>query len=142
MGAPSGCSVSVPVTRLAGESGTLRSVVPCAAQPPPVGEISNSSCPTVWPSSWMVNLPLSCAKTPALCCDWEARDRELNAARHTVRTPNVIFNLKGLRIIETTPSHHCQTQSLPHTRWEARTSCVLALRVLPAGFVRDIAKSD
>src|SRR5438445_7734814 len=136
MGAPSGCSVSVPVTRLAGASGTLRSVVVCAAQRPPAGEVSNSSCPTVCPSSWIVNLPLSCAKT-ARCCVWEARARELTAARHRATTPHVIFDLKGLRIMETTPctntnSHDCQRQSLPHKRCEARRSCALALRMLPA----------
>src|ERR1700730_2713840 len=103
MGAPSGCRVSVPVTRVAGESGTLRSVVPCAAQPPEEGEISNSSCPTVWPSSWMVNLPLSGAKSTAFFCDWAAR--ELNATTHAVRTPTVIFHFRELRIIETTPSY-------------------------------------
>ena len=41
----------VPVTRVAGESGGFRSVVLCVAQPPPAGEISNTSCPTVWPLS-------------------------------------------------------------------------------------------
>src|SRR6266404_5946606 len=50
----------------------------------------------------MVNLPLSCAKT-ARCCVWEARARELTAARHTAKAARVTFDLKGLRIIETTP---------------------------------------
>src|SRR5258708_20495156 len=97
MGAPSPCRVSMPVTRVGGESGAFKSVVPCADQPPAAGEISNSSWPTVWPSSWMVNLPLSCANTPAFC--WgEARARELNVTRDTVRMPNVTFDLKRLRI--------------------------------------------
>src|SRR6266478_464001 len=98
MGAPSACSVSMPVTRVAGESGALRSVVPCAAQPAEAGEISNSSWPTVWPSSWMVNFPLSAAKTAALFCACETR--ELHARMHAVRTPNVIVDFKDLRIIE------------------------------------------
>src|ERR1700724_4186472 len=114
MGAQSGCSVSVPVTRVAGESGTLRSVVPCAAQPPEEGEISNSSCPTVWPSSWMVNLPLSGAKSGAFFCACEAI--ALNVRMHSVRTPNVILDFEDLRIIETTPSCGCKVQSLPQRR--------------------------
>src|SRR5258708_39970528 len=102
MGAPSGCRVSMPVTRVAGESGALRSVVPCADQPPEEGEISNSSWPTVWPSSWMVNFPLSGAKTGAFFCACEAR--ALSTRVHAARTPNVSLDFKDLRIIETTPS--------------------------------------
>src|SRR6266404_2125450 len=102
MGAPSGCRVSAPVTCVAGESGALRSVAPCADQPTEEGEISNSSWPTVWPSSWMVNFPLSGAKTGAFFCACEAT--VLNARMHSARTPNVILDFKDLRIIEATPS--------------------------------------
>src|ERR1700736_756439 len=98
MGAPSDCKVSTPVTRVAGESGALMSVVPCADQPAEAGEISNSSWPTVWPSSWMVNFPLSAAKTDVLFCACEAR--ELHARTHTARTANVISDFKKLRIFE------------------------------------------
>src|SRR5258707_9460994 len=102
MGAPSGCRVSAPVTCVAGESGALRSVAPCADQPTEEGEISNSSWPTVWPSSWMVNFPLSGAKTGAFFCACEAT--VLNARMHSARTPNVILDFKDLRLIEATPS--------------------------------------
>src|SRR5713101_3108429 len=98
MGAPSACRVSMPVTCAAGESGALRSVAPCAAQPVEAGEISNSSWPTIWPSSWMVNFPLSAANTGAFFCACEAR--ELHARTHAARTPNVILDFKKLRIIE------------------------------------------
>src|ERR1700674_579015 len=98
MGAPSGCKVSTPVTRVAGESGALMSVVPFADQPAEAGEISNSSWPTVWPSSWMVNLPLSAANTGAFFCACEAR--ELHARTHAARRPKVILDFKKLRIFE------------------------------------------
>src|ERR1700719_4403872 len=128
MGAPSDCRVSTPVTCAAGESGALRSVVPCADQPPEEGEISNSSWPTVWPSSWMVNLPLSGAKTGAFFCACEAR--ALSARMHTARTPEVILDSRDLRIIGTTPSCGCEVQSLPQRRREAWISRAHALRVL------------
>src|ERR1700738_5267515 len=101
MGAPSGCSVSVPVTRVAGESGALRSVVPCADHPPAEGETSKSSWPTVWPSSWMVNLPLSEARAGAFFCAWE--DRELNVRRHAVTRPIAILDCEELHIMERLP---------------------------------------
>src|SRR6266481_2706070 len=98
MGAPSACRVSMPVTCAAGESGALRSVAPCAAQPAEAGEISNSSWPTVWPSSWMVNFPLSAANTAAFF--WACEAREPHARMHAVRTPNAILDCKELHIIE------------------------------------------
>src|SRR5260370_37631158 len=102
MGAPSGCRVSAPVTCVAGESGALRSVAPCADQPTEEGEISNSSWPTVWPSSWMVNFPLSGAKTGAFFCACEAT--VLNAWMHIDITPNDILDFKDLSIFEKTLS--------------------------------------
>src|SRR5258707_10984880 len=130
MGAPSGCRVSAPVTCVAGESGALRSVAPCADQPTEEGEISNSSWPTVWPSSWMVNFPLSGAKTGAFFCACEAR--ALNARMHSARTPDVSLDFEDLRIIETTPSCGCRIQSLPQQRRETRISRASALRALLA----------
>src|SRR6202790_2408996 len=101
MGAPSGCNVSVPVTRAAGESGTLISVVPCAAQPAGDAEISNSSWPTVCPSNWMVNFRLSCVMTDAFFCG--AAARAPSARNPAVITPSVNLNFADLRMIETTP---------------------------------------
>src|SRR6266404_8789200 len=102
MGAPSPCRVSMPVTRVGGESGAFKSVVPCADQPPAAGEISNSSWPTVWPSSWMVNLPLSWAKTGAFFGAWEAREtKELTAKTPTSAIANLISDFRGFHIVET-----------------------------------------
>src|ERR1700745_1195435 len=104
MGAPSPCSVSMPGARVGGESGAFKSVVPCADQPPAAGEISNSSWPTVWPSSWMVNLLLSWAKTDAFFCSWEAREtRELKARTPISAIANWILDFVGLDIVERTP---------------------------------------
>src|SRR5260370_39742973 len=105
MGAPSGCRVSTPVTRVAGESGAFRSVVPCADQPVEAGEISNSSWPTIWPASWMVNFPLAAANTGPFF--WACEARELHARMHAARTLNVILDFKELCIIDATPSRGC-----------------------------------
>src|SRR5882762_9645826 len=87
MGAPSGCNVSVPEILLAGLSGGLMSAVPLARQPAPEGAISKSSWPTVWPSSLMMSLPLSCAKrVELLFCAARVRAAQANIARAAAAT--------------------------------------------------------
>src|SRR6267378_2073093 len=92
MGAPSGCSVSVPEILLAGLSGGLISAVPLARQPAPEGAISKSSWPTVWPSSLMVSLPLSCAKRVELFfCAARVRAAQASIARAAAATVFLSF---------------------------------------------------
>src|SRR5258707_10260264 len=70
MGAPFDCSVRLPVTCVSGPSPVLICVVPLASQPAPLGEISNSSLPMDFPSSRILNLPLSGCSTLAELFFW------------------------------------------------------------------------
>src|ERR1700688_628399 len=139
MGAPSGCSLSVPVTRAAGESGTLSSVVPCAAQPAGDAEISNSSWPTVWPSSWMVNLPLSWVITEALFCG--AAATALSVRRAAVTTPTVTRDLADLRMIKLLLGEDAKDKVCHSAQCEPGRSCVSALRTLPASLQERLLRS-
>src|SRR5216683_2436599 len=100
MGAPSPCSVSEPETLLAAPSGGLISAVPLASQPPLDGAISNSSWPTVCPSSLTVNLPLSRTKTTgpddSAAFFWAARDNAAHATIPRASASDTVLNFTVL----------------------------------------------